>query len=683
MRVRNLWWSSLLVALAGTVVVAGPAGARGGADTRIVSNDAEYRAALTDLSATATGPALVVLDADVTVVGGADPTYTGAQPLTIDGDGHTLSGGGTRRVITRLLPGPLLTVTDITVTGGWSTDSGGAVSWPGPVTVTGATFEDNHVEGATTKIGGAITAEGLITIDESSFRDNSVETTSGNANGGAIYANVVGQVVITDSVFAVNSAVATSAGGGHGGAVFAISGADIERTVFLRNRVEGTIGSDGGALHSSNDADVASSYFATNRAEVTTNGGQASGGAINATTLTMTDSTLTDNDVVGVAPSIGSAVTGNSTVHVTDTTVSDNGASGEGAGGAIWSPHLTADHLTVASNTGSPANLFTSTSTSLTATAIGDPIEGANCNVVSVTGSANVADDNTCQLPAGNSNLSNAADLHLGPARNNGGPHVGASADQFFLPTRYPLSGSPVVDRQGVGSCTDTLDERQLTRPFGPKCDAGAIEDTYPPHAFTDVDAWVEDAVRWLASDVNDPPLVVGITPAGFRPADPIIRAQVVRLLYRLAGSPDASVYDPHPFTDVPPWVEDAVRWAAGEEIVTGETPTTFAPLDPITRGQVVRMVYRFAGSQDVSGIDPHPFTDVPGWIAEAVRWAANPDNALPIVTGITPTTFVPGDDITRGQVARMVYRLAITPAAWADPESAPATVPFIAAVVP
>jgi hypothetical protein len=129
--------------------------------------------------------------------------------------------------------------------------------------------------------------------------------------------------------------------------------------------------------------------------------------------------------------------------------------------------------------------------------------------------------------------------------------------------------------------------------------------------------------------------------------------------------------------------VDDAVRWAYGEEIVTGETPTTFAPLDPITRGQVVRMVYRFAGSQDVSGIDQHPFTDVPAWVADAVRWAANPDNALPIVTGITPTTFVPADDITRGQVARMVYRLAITPAAWADPESAPATVPFIAAVVP
>ena len=98
---------------------------------------------------------------------------------------------------------------------------------------------------------------------------------------------------------------------------------------------------------------------------------------------------------------------------------------------------------------------------------------------------------------------------------------------------------------------------------------------------------------------------------------------------------------------------------------------------DPITRGQVVRMVYRVAGSPPVAGIDPPPFDDVPAWVADAIRWAANPDNPLPLVTGETPTQFNAEEDITRGQVARMVWRLAITPEAWLDPSSAPSTVPF------
>ena len=43
-------------------------------------------------------------------------------------------------------------------------------------------------------------------------------------------------------------------------------------------------------------------------------------------------------------------------------------------------------------------------------------------------------------------------------------------------------------------------------------------------------------------------------------------------------------------------------------QLITGITPTTFVPNDPITRGQVVRMLHREAGSPD--GNPAHPFTD-------------------------------------------------------------------------
>ena len=303
--------------------------------------------------------------------------------------------------------------------------------------------------------------------------------------------------------------------------------------------------------------------------------------------------------------------------------------------------------------------------------AIGDRDGGTNCggafpsNVFSSTITRTVTDDNSCALVAGSGNQPDVEDLRLGPARNNGGTTL----------TRFPLAGSPLVD--AVASCTDTDDQRGIPRPFGAGCDAGAVEAVFEPHVFGDVDPWVEDAVRWLNSDVNDPPLMVGLTPTQFGHELAIKRSQVVRGLYRLEGEPDPSAYPPHPFTDVPAWVEDAVRWGFGEGIVTGETPTLFKPGELITRGQVVRMVYRVAGSPDVGAIDPPPFTDVPGWVADAVRWAANPDNALPIMTGETPTQFNAEEDITRGQVARMVWRLALTPEAWADVGDAPGTVLF------
>ena len=57
--------------------------------------------------------------------------------------------------------------------------------------------------------------------------------------------------------------------------------------------------------------------------------------------------------------------------------------------------------------------------------------------------------------------------------------------------------------------------------------------------------------------------------------------------------------------------------------------------------------------------------------------WLASDVNDPALITGITPTTFRPNDPITRAQVVRMLYREAITPAAWANPGQAPLTMPF------
>ncbi len=80
-----------------------------------------------------------------------------------------------------------------------------------------------------------------------------------------------------------------------------------------------------------------------------------------------------------------------------------------------------------------------------------------------------------------------------------------------------------------------------------------------------------------------------------------------------------------------------------------------FAPLSPMTRGQLVTVLYRIAGEPEVTA--ENPFTDVPeaAYYNYAVRWAQ--ENG--IVTGLTSTTFGPERKITRQQMAAILYRYA------------------------
>jgi hypothetical protein len=91
----------------------------------------------------------------------------------------------------------------------------------------------------------------------------------------------------------------------------------------------------------------------------------------------------------------------------------------------------------------------------------------------------------------------------------------------------------------------------------------------------------------------------------------------------------------------------------------------TFGPDHPISRAEVVRLFYRFAGAPSVDGLAPHGFSDVPAWVNDAVQWAAHdPDGSGPLepmVAGFPDGTFKPGVDITRAQVTRMLHRLAAT----------------------
>lgn len=111
------------------------------------------------------------------------------------------------------------------------------------------------------------------------------------------------------------------------------------------------------------------------------------------------------------------------------------------------------------------------------------------------------------------------------------------------------------------------------------------------------------------------------------------------------------------PFTDVLPsdWFYNDVCYVYANGLMNGMTATTFGPYGNTTRGQIVTILWRLEGQPAVLGACP--FTDVAAgsYYEVAITWAA----ANGIVTGYDATTFGPEDQITREQMAAILYRYA------------------------
>lgn len=111
------------------------------------------------------------------------------------------------------------------------------------------------------------------------------------------------------------------------------------------------------------------------------------------------------------------------------------------------------------------------------------------------------------------------------------------------------------------------------------------------------------------------------------------------------------------PFADVEEkdWFYGAVEYVYQKGIMTGSSETAFAPHGKTTRGQMVTMLYRMEGEPAVTA--QAAFQDVADdrYYAAPIAWAA----AHNIVTGITEDAFAPNHDITREQMAAILYRYA------------------------
>jgi hypothetical protein len=121
---------------------------------------------------------------------------------------------------------------------------------------------------------------------------------------------------------------------------------------------------------------------------------------------------------------------------------------------------------------------------------------------------------------------------------------------------------------------------------------------------------------------------------------------------YRLDRTQTAQL----PFTDLAStdWYYDNVRFVYEQGLFQGVDAVTFAPTVPMSRSMLATVLYRLSGTQTTA--PSAGFYDVGDtWYTNAVNWAAQTG----VVTGSGDGGFAPEVNVTREQMAAMLYRYA------------------------
>ena len=173
-----------------------------------------------------------------------------------------------------------------------------------------------------------------------------------------------------------------------------------------------------------------------------------------------------------------------------------------------------------------------------------------------------------------------------------------------------------------------------------------------PDTRFDDVakNAWYYNAVEYVAENG----IMSGVSAREFAPNAGFSRAMLAQTLYAMSGKP--AVKAESTFADVAAnaWYADAVNWAAEKGYVSGVGDGKFAPDASVTREQMALILYRYAGSPDASGMAQKEFTDsssVSAYAVDAIRWAVHEG----LISGMENNTLAPQGTATRAQVAQIL----------------------------
>lgn len=186
---------------------------------------------------------------------------------------------------------------------------------------------------------------------------------------------------------------------------------------------------------------------------------------------------------------------------------------------------------------------------------------------------------------------------------------------------------------------------------------------SFPPSAnaeeiagFSDVDenAVYAEAIRWA----EEQGYVNGYPDGRFGVNDPVTRAQLAAIFYRAEGSP--AVSGTSRFSDVraAAYYVDAAVWAENHGLISGYPDGRYGVDDPVTRQQVVTILWRWAGSPTASGEDYADESTVAAYAQTAVDWSQSNS----ILAGREDGRFAPSESATRAEVVSALYQYRTQP---------------------
>lgn len=225
----------------------------------------------------------------------------------------------------------------------------------------------------------------------------------------------------------------------------------------------------------------------------------------------------------------------------------------------------------------------------------------------------------------------------------------------------YAVETVTVTDADGEALVVTALEDGtyQFTQPRGTvTINVTFAKKPVEPLPFVDVAAedWYGDAVAAVYAQG----LMMGTAEDTFAPELAATRGMVVSILHRLAGSPTVSA---EVFEDVTAddWYGQAVAWAASEGIASGTSAETFSPNAAVTREQLAALLCNFAAQQ---GVDTTACSDLSNFddAAAVSDWAQDAvswAHAEGLLAGTSATTLSPQGEATRAQLAAMLVRFS------------------------
>lgn len=209
-----------------------------------------------------------------------------------------------------------------------------------------------------------------------------------------------------------------------------------------------------------------------------------------------------------------------------------------------------------------------------------------------------------------------------------------------------PTSASLHASADGSPSLSLSSPNTKLHRPVIASPD-------YQP-AFEDVPegSAYYDGVRWaVRAQVMDPD-----SEALFGADNTVTRGELIRIFYRLAGSPSVTRPDHSPYEDVdesnPNY--DAYLWAREQQITSGWNDGKFHPEAPLSNASTVALLHRADGSSKIQRTGTSPFSDVTSSTPfyRQIVWASRRG----VSTVSEGDAFAPTEHTSKARVAMMLY---------------------------